>query len=117
MFCKCIIRKLRLTLQAPDPVGGFGSDLRALGSTFRRWPPDVADGEIVDALKRLWPRYVTLWKWNSAKRWFIEYPNEIGDDVEFFYRGDFRLRGTPRTGPCLQESAALSHDTDHGLAA
>jgi hypothetical protein len=107
---------LRLTLQASDPAGGYGTDIHALGSGFRQWMPDVADREIVEALKRLRPQYVTLWKWSSAKRWFIEYPNEIDDDVEFFYRDNFRLRRTPHTGPYLQELATLSHDPEDGLA-
>ena len=59
---------------------------------------------------------MTLWKWSNAKRWFIEYPHEIADDVEFFYRDDFRLRRTPLTGPYVRELAALSHDPDDGIA-
>src|ERR1700683_2974456 len=99
---------LRLTLQASDPAGGYGTDLGSLACSFRPWIPDIGDGEIIASLKRLQPRYLTLWKWSGAKRWFIEYPNEIADDTSFFYRDDFRLRRTSDTSPHLLELAALS---------
>jgi hypothetical protein len=63
----------------------------------------------VDALKRLRPKYLTLWKWSQAVGRFIEYPTEITDDAEFFYRASMQLRRTPESDPYLQELAVKLH--------
>ena len=53
---------LRLALQ--DTGDGLGSptSLPVLWAAFRQWLPDVENREIVDALKRLQPQYLTLLK-------------------------------------------------------
>ncbi len=56
-------------------------------------------------LKRLQPQYLTLWTWSEAHRRFLEYPTEIGNDEDFFYRGDFRMRHAPHTDPYVQTLA------------
>ena len=97
---------LQLVLQPSDHLG-YPTGLPTLANAFRQWLPDIADREIVDALKRLSPKYLTLLKWSKQYGRFIEYPTDISDDGEFFYRGDMRLRRTPHTDPYLQELAAL----------
>ena len=63
----------------------------------------------MDALKRLRPRYLTLWKWSYGLGRFLQYPDDIADDDEFFYHADFRLRRTEYTDPYRQELAAKLH--------
>jgi hypothetical protein len=97
---------LRLTLHDSSDAQGFPTSLPMLWSAFRRWLPDITDREIVDSLKRLQPQYIALWKWSNETHRDVEFA-EIGNDEEFFYRRDFRLRRTPHTDRHLQELAAL----------
>jgi hypothetical protein len=97
---------LRLTLENSDHLG-YSTSLPTVTNAFRQWLPDILHREIVDALKRLSPKYLTLLKWSNQHGQFIEYPTDISNDGEFFYRGAMRLRRTPHTDPYLQELAAL----------
>jgi hypothetical protein len=97
---------LRLVLQHSDH-SGYPTNLPGLETFFRRTVPDIKDRELVDALKRLCPKYLTLRQWSNEKGRFVEYPAEIGDDAEFFYRGSMQLRRTPESDPRVQELAAL----------
>jgi hypothetical protein len=102
---------LRLVLRDSDH-SGYPTGIRDLETFFRPKFPDVADPELVDTLKRLRPKYLTLWKWGFDQGRFVEYPVEIGDDNEFFRRGAIMLRRTPETDPRLQELAALFQAPD-----
>jgi len=103
-YIECEI--LRLVLYHSDHLG-YPTTLPALASFFRQSLPDIADREMVDALKRLSPKHLTLRKWSNQHQRFIEYPTDISDDGEFFYRGDMCLQRTPYTDPYLQELASL----------
>jgi hypothetical protein len=96
---------LRLVLQHSDHLG-YPTSLPGLATFFRPTLQNIEDRELVDALKRLSPKYLTLCKYVNGQSPCREYPNEISSDDEFFYRGDMRLRRTPRTDPYLQELAA-----------
>ena len=99
-------RRRRTMLNFPNQSRVFDPTRRAV----RFWGHDGAMEwsffVTEDALKRLQPKYVTLWKWSNTEGRFMEYM-ENGDDDEFFYRRDFCLRQTPHTDPKLQELAAL----------
>lgn len=97
---------IRVVLQYPDKLGYF-TDLRSLATYFRQWLPDIGDHEIVDAMKRLVPQYLTLLKWSNGHRRSIEYPTGIQNDEEFFYQGTICLRQTPYTRRRLHELTAL----------
>ena len=92
---------LTLVLRHSDHFG-YPAMLPSLASILRQTLGDIADRELVDTLKRLRPKYLTLWKWSYEHRRFLEYPAEISDDGEFFYTADFRLRHTPKTDPYVQ---------------
>lgn len=84
---------------------GYATTLPTLANMLRETFPDIADREITDALKRLNRHYLTLWKYMDRERRFDRYPDQIGDDEQFFGRGDFRMRRTPQTDPRVQELA------------
>ncbi len=96
---------LSLVLKHSDHLG-YPAGLPSLASMLRQKFGDIDNQELVDTLKRLRPKYLTLWKWNDQQRRFLQYPDEIADDEEFFYRADFRLRHTPETDPYLQTLSA-----------
>jgi hypothetical protein len=60
---------------------------------------------VVDALKRLSPKYLTLRKYSTAHQRFARYPDEIGDDGQFFYTADFCMQRTPDTDSYVQTLA------------
>jgi hypothetical protein len=95
---------LSIVLKHSDHLG-YPGGLSSLASVLHQKFADINNREIVDTLKRLRPRYITLWKWSDQHRRFLQYPEEIGNDEEFFYRADFRLRHTPETDPYLQTLA------------
>jgi hypothetical protein len=95
---------LSIVLKHSDHLG-YPAGLPSLASVLRQKFADIDNREIVDTLKRLRPRYITLWKWNDQHRRFLQYPDEIADDDEFFYRAEFRIRHTPETDPHLQALA------------
>ena len=97
---------LRLVLQLSDH-DGYPTSLPDLETFFRPTFPDIDGPELVDTLKLLRPKYLTLWKWSTDLRRFIEYPTEISGENEFFRRGTMQLRRTPETAPRLQELAEL----------
>lgn len=98
---------LQMVLQSTD-TSGYSTGLSALETAFRSTITDITSRELVDTLKRLRPRYLTLWKWLPGEAYAFEYPDQIGDDDEFFYRnGGFWLRRTPETDPHVQELEAL----------
>ena len=97
---------LRFVLQYSDHLG-YQTDLPQLATFLRETLPDIQNPELVDSLKRLRPKYLTLWKWSYEQGRAIEYPAELSDDNEFFYRHNMLLRRTPETDPYLQELAAL----------
>lgn len=107
---------LNLTLQHADPLGR-PFRLAELAVFFRQTLPDIGDRELVDTFKRLRPDYLTLWKWSDGQGRSIEYSSEISDDDEFFYRGDFRARCTPRSDPHLQELTAMMATEEKGRKA
>jgi len=92
---------LTLVLRYSDHLG-YANTLPGLATILRQTVPDIDNREIVDTLKRLRPQYLRLWKWSEANHRFLEYPNEIAKDEDFFYRADFRLRHTPQTDPYVQ---------------
>ena len=95
---------LRMTLQHWED--SYPTDLQALSAFFRKPLQDITNRQLRDTLERLRPEYVTLWKYVDGR--FREYPTEITDDVEFFYRGGpIHLRRTPKTDPYFQELDAL----------
>ena len=99
------ILKLVLQITAHDP-SGYPATVPSLLTLLQQRLPDITNitnQELVDTLKRLRPKYLTLWKWSDEARRFLEYPTEISDDGKFFYRNDFRLRHTPNTDPYVQE--------------
>jgi predicted nucleotide-binding protein len=100
---------LRLVLQHSDHLG-YPTSLPGLESVLRPKLPNIQDRELVDALKRLSPKYITLCKYVNGQPPCRKYPDEISSDDEFFYRGDMRLRRTPHTDPHLQELAARGVD-------
>lgn len=107
---------LKLVLQITSDPGGYPATVSSLLTLLQQTLPgitNITNQELVDTLKRLRPKYLTLWKWSDEARRFIEYPTEISEDGNFFYRGDFRLRHTPMTDPYAQELQRLfpSHET------
>jgi hypothetical protein len=84
---------------------GYAPTLPTLAAILRQSIPDISDREIVDTIKRLSPQYLTLSKYSPAHRGLVRYPEEIGDDGEFFYRADFCMQRTPHTDPYLQTLA------------
>ena len=83
-------------------------DLSGLSATFRLTFANIENRELVDTLKRLSPKYLTLCKYVNGQPACLTYPTQIKDDDEFFYRGDgFRLRRTPETDPRAQELGAI----------
>jgi predicted nucleotide-binding protein len=103
---------LQLAIQDVNSSGGYPTRLPGLATSFRPRFEDITHRELEDTLKRLRPKYLTLWKWSDDQHRFIEYPTDISNDEEFFYTGDFRLRRTPDTDPRLQElSDMISQET------
>ena len=99
---QCIERAL-LTLALQGEVqSGYPTDLPMLQAAFRQWLPDIRGQEIVDALRRLHPKHVTLWKYNNA---WINFVRGMTDN-EFFYTNTFYLRRTPLTDPYVQNLEA-----------
>jgi predicted nucleotide-binding protein len=97
---------LRMLLQSTDHLG-HPTSLSSLTTFFRPTFADIDNRELVEALKRLRPKYLTLCKYLQGQLSCLEYPTQIADDEEFFYRGDgFRMRRTPETDPRAQELAA-----------
>jgi len=67
--------------------------------------PNLGPADLIDTLKRLEPRYITLWKYSEAHSRLLQYSRgEIEDDYSFT-DGDFRIRRTPNTGPRAEELA------------
>jgi hypothetical protein len=98
---------LRMVLQSTDHLG-YPTDLSSLATFFRRSFSDVHNRELVDTLKRLRPKYLTLCKYVQGQPSCLEYPSQITDDEEFFYHGGgFRLQRTPETDPRAQELVAI----------
>ena len=88
---------LKLVLQITGDALGYPATVPSLLTLLQQGLPsitNITNQELVDTLKRLRPKYLTLWKWSDEARRFIEYPTEISDDGYFFYRSDFRLRHT-----------------------
>lgn len=92
---------------------GYANTLPGLASILRQTVVDIDNREIVDTLKRLCPQYLTLWKFSVAHHGFIQYPDVIADDEQFFGRADFCVRRTPHTDPYVQ-SLALEIDPPEG---
>jgi predicted nucleotide-binding protein len=97
---------LRLVLQYPgDSSLGYETSVPDLEIFLRPTFPDITPHEVVEALKRLYPKHLGLWKWAFGQKKFVEYVGELNDD-EFFYRDRMRLRRTPWSDPYLQELSA-----------
>ena len=52
---------LQMVLQSTD-TSGHATDLSALAAFFRPTIGDISNRQLVDTLKRLRPKYLTLWK-------------------------------------------------------
>jgi len=66
---------------------------------------------LVDAMKRLHADgRLRLRKWDFALNRFVEYEEFDAGDVEFFYRGDFRLLVTPQGRPYYEALLADAAD-------
>lgn len=107
---------LRMVLDRSDHLG-YSTDLPNLATFFRPTFPDIGNRELVDTLKRLRPKYLTLCKYPQGQQSCLEYPTEISDDEEFFYRHGFQMRRTPETDPRAQELAALIEREEKSHAA
>lgn len=95
---------LTLVLKYGDQQG-YGNTLGGLANTLRETFPDVATREIIDTLKRLEPRYVTLWKYSQLHARLLPYSKEEIEDEYLFGLGEFCIRRTPETDPRAQELA------------
>jgi hypothetical protein len=95
---------LTLVLRHGDHQG-YANTLPGLASILRRTFPDIDDREIVDTLKRLSPRCLTLSKYSAAHHRLVRYPEEIASDEQVFYRADFCMQRTPDTDPYMQTLA------------
>jgi len=91
----------------------FSTDLceRSLPSLLKelgRYLPDINGSEIVDALKRLQPKYVKVCKYVGGQH--LEYPTQTGkaeiSEEEVFYGGSMEMWRTEFTESHLQELAA-----------
>jgi len=96
---------LHLAVNATD-TQGYGMTLPLLRQMMTQVFPDVENAAVVDACKRLFPKFLSLRKWDEASRGFRDYQGEHEDD-EFFYRGDFRLKRTPFSRSNLEQLASL----------
>jgi len=92
---------LTLVLRHGDHQG-YSNTLGGLAAILRDTFSDIDNREVVDALKRLMPKYLMLCKWSEAQHQFVKYPDQTPDDDQFFYRGDFSMRRTPNTDPRVQ---------------
>jgi hypothetical protein len=79
-----------------------------LSKELGRYLGDVTDSEVVDALKRLQPKYLKVCKYVGGQH--LEYPTrtlKAGiNEEEVFYSGRMELWRTEFTGSHLQELAA-----------
>lgn len=99
---------LTLVLEYGDHQG-YANTLGGLANILRQTLPDIATREIIDTLKRLEPRYVTLWKYGSAFARLVQYSGGEIDDEYLFGQGDFCIQRTPETDPRVQELALAIH--------
>jgi hypothetical protein len=98
---------LRMVVQCQDHLG-YHATLGNLALFFRPNIPDIENRELVEALKRLRPKYLALCKYVSGGPSCQEYPTQIDDDEIFFWRGDgFRMRRTPETALRSEELSSL----------
>lgn len=67
----------------------------------------LAPIEVLDALKRLFPKFLSLRKWEHMRMAWRDYQGEK-DDSRFFYSGDFRLARTAYTCAYIEELELLS---------
>ena len=98
---------LRMVVQCQDHLG-YHASLGTLADFFRPNIPDIENRELVDALKRLQPKYLSLCKYVSGGAPCVKYPAEIDNEEIFFWRTDgFRMRRTPETAPRSEELVAM----------
>ena len=109
LYVECEI--LKWVLQFSNHQG-YSTSLPQLGTFFREAKQPVSDTEMVDAIKRQYPSFLTLWKWSDAHGRFITYPAEISDDGEFFYRAGFQLRRTPHTQPQIEKLETMIQQSE-----
>ena len=95
-----------MALQSTDHLG-HATDLGNLALFFQPTFANIKNEELVDALKELRPEYLTLCKYRPGQLSCLEYPTQIADDGDFFYRHDFRLRRTSKTRSRFQELDAM----------
>lgn len=74
---------LRMLLQSTDHLG-HPTNLSLLATFFRPTFVDIDNRELVEALKRLRPKYLTLCKYVQGQPPCLEYPTQIADDEDFF---------------------------------
>ena len=95
---------LRLVRDCSDDLGlpGDVTSLSAVIPGMRNAPN--SHRKIVGALKRLNPKYLTIWKC-TARRERLQYPTQIKDDIEVFNRPGTYLCPTEYTDPYIEELA------------
>jgi len=74
----------------PPIAQGYGMTLPLLRQMMTQVFPDVETPPSSMPVKRLFPKFLSLRKWDEASRGFRDYQGEHEDD-EFFYRGDFSI--------------------------
>src|ERR1039457_165206 len=70
---------LRMVVQCQDHLG-YHASLGTLADFFRPNIPDIENRELVDALKRLQPKYLSLCKYVSGGAPCVKYPAEIDNE-------------------------------------
>lgn len=105
---------LRTVVQCQDHLG-YHATLSSLANGFQADIPNIENRELVEALKRLQPKYLTLCKYVSGGAPCVVYPTQFADDEIFFWRGDgFRMRRTPETAPRSEELGAILEEVGLG---
>jgi len=94
---------LSRTLQY-NPHEGWPTSIPSIRQLLASLIPNYQDVQAVEAIKRLASNESLLvQKWDIGAGRFKGYDEYAGDDVEFFYKGNFRLKRTPNTEVRLEE--------------
>src|ERR1035437_499338 len=91
---------LKLVLSITGEPAGYPANVPSLLTLLQQRLPGITNitiQELVDTLKRLRPKYLTLWKWSDEARRFIEYPTEINNPGACLYQSGVRLGRTSTT--------------------
>jgi hypothetical protein len=102
---------LRLVVSATDREGYpifFTGDL---WQRLRVVLQDIDAQEIVDACRRLWPKFLSRCPWNRVNLRFCEYEGE-NEANAFFYGAAFRLRRAPFSRSALEQLSGPSDEPE-----